>query len=70
MSHVISQLPTLSLGISLSSDPCFKNTFPVKYIKENSTKAFDAITESLVCDIIRSEYENEYKYDFLLSMNY
>ena len=30
MIHVISQLPTLSRGISLSSEPCFKKTFPGK----------------------------------------
>lgn len=28
ISYVMSLLPTLSLGIILRSDPCFKNTFP------------------------------------------
>ena len=30
ISYVMSLLPTLSLGIILRSDPCFKNTFPMK----------------------------------------
>lgn len=30
LSSDMSLLPTLSLGIILRSDPCFKNTFPMK----------------------------------------